>query len=54
MYRRAKDTGTPVGEWFSELVREDAWFKDLMPNVRSLTNPFLATLNNEVSTFIRL
>lgn len=32
VYRRSKDVGTSVGEWTSELVREDAWFKDLLPN----------------------
>ncbi|KAF4555571.1 FAD dependent oxidoreductase-like protein 1 [Elsinoe fawcettii] len=32
VYRRAKDVGTPVSDWMSELAKEDAWFKDLVPN----------------------
>ena len=36
IYRRAKDANTPVGEWFRELVREDAWFKDVLPDFRVL------------------
>lgn len=34
VYRRSKDVGTPVGEWFAELIREDAWFSKVVPNVR--------------------
>ncbi|KAM3424069.1 hypothetical protein BST61_g11380 [Cercospora zeina] len=37
VYRRAKDAGTPVAEWFKELVREDAWFRDVVPNFRVLS-----------------
>ncbi|KAF2772784.1 FAD dependent oxidoreductase [Teratosphaeria nubilosa] len=36
LYRRSKDVGTPVGNWFSELLKEDAWFKDFVPNFRVL------------------
>ena len=32
-YRRAKDQGTPTGEWMADLVSENPWFKDLLPNV---------------------
>ncbi|KAK4574708.1 D-amino acid oxidase [Recurvomyces mirabilis] len=32
IYRRNKDTGTAVGDWFAELLKEDAWFKDVVPN----------------------
>lgn len=32
-YRRAKDTGTPTGDWMADLVDENPWFKDLLPNV---------------------
>lgn len=35
IYRREKDIGTASGEWFKELLRDDAWFKDVVPNVRS-------------------
>jgi D-amino-acid oxidase len=33
LYGRKKDKGTAVGLWFQELMKEDAWFKDLVPNV---------------------
>lgn len=33
IYRRAKDIGTATGNWFAELLKEDAWFKDVVPNV---------------------
>ncbi|GAB7343099.1 hypothetical protein MBLNU457_1178t1 [Dothideomycetes sp. NU457] len=36
VYRRNKDVGTPVGDWVKDLIREDAWFKDLLPNFRVL------------------
>lgn len=32
-YRRAKDQGTPTGEWMADLVSEKPWFKDLLPDV---------------------
>ncbi|KAK4544917.1 hypothetical protein LTR36_003822 [Oleoguttula mirabilis] len=37
IYRRAKDVGTATGAWFAELTREDAWFKDVVPNFRVLS-----------------
>lgn len=41
IYRRAKDAASPVGDWFKELIREDAWFSKVVPNVCaiSLSNP---------------
>ncbi|KAF2248787.1 FAD dependent oxidoreductase [Trematosphaeria pertusa] len=36
IYGRKKDAGTATGQWFKELVREDAWFKDVVPNFRVL------------------
>ncbi|KAI6863811.1 FAD dependent oxidoreductase [Hortaea werneckii] len=36
IYRRAKDAGTDVANWFAELIKEDAWFKDVVPNFRVL------------------
>ncbi|KAF2750517.1 FAD dependent oxidoreductase [Sporormia fimetaria CBS 119925] len=36
VYGRKKDEGTATGEWFRELVKEDAWFRDLMPKFRTL------------------
>ncbi|KAK3628328.1 D-amino acid oxidase [Elasticomyces elasticus] len=37
IYRRAKDVGTATGDWFAELIKEDAWFKDVVPNFRLLS-----------------
>ncbi|KAJ4410863.1 D-amino acid oxidase [Didymella pomorum] len=36
VYGRKKDEGTAVGIWFQELMKEDPWFKDLMPELRIL------------------
>jgi D-amino-acid oxidase len=36
IYGRTKDAASATGQWFKELVREDAWFKDVVPNVRCL------------------
>lgn len=33
VYNRKKDSGTATGDWFRELLRQDAWFKDVVPNV---------------------
>jgi len=35
IYRRTKDKDSPTADWFSELVKEDAWFRHVVPNVRS-------------------
>ena len=35
IYARKKDAGTATGQWFEELTKEDAWFKDVVPNVCS-------------------
>jgi D-amino-acid oxidase len=35
VYGRQKDAGTATGTWFEELTKEDAWFKDVVPNVCS-------------------
>lgn len=32
-YGRKKDAGTATGQWFEELTKEDAWFKNVVPNV---------------------
>jgi hypothetical protein len=36
VYGRQKDAGTATGQWFEELTKEDAWFKDVVPNVCSV------------------
>ena len=40
VYGRKKDEGTAVGIWFQELMKEDPWFKDLMPEVGPCSSPF--------------
>jgi D-amino-acid oxidase len=48
---RTKDAGSAIGEWFSELVKEDAWFAKTMPDVSNLflvfSYYFLALLPNK-------
>lgn len=34
VYGRRKDAGTATANWFEELTKEDAWFKNVVPNVR--------------------
>lgn len=36
---------TPVGDWFKELIREDAWFKDVVPNVSPYDHMFASKIN---------
>jgi D-amino-acid oxidase len=36
VYGRLKDRDSATGQWFEELVKEDAWFKDVVPNVSAL------------------
>ncbi|KAI5363106.1 putative FAD dependent oxidoreductase, D-amino acid oxidase, D-amino-acid oxidase [Septoria linicola] len=38
VYRRAKDAGSPVADWFKELIREDAWFRDFLPKFKVLSS----------------
>src|SRR5690242_20966071 len=40
VYGRKKDEGTATGIWLQELMKEDPWFKDLMPEVRFHPSPF--------------
>lgn len=37
VYGRKKDAGTATGQWFEELTKEDAWFKNVVPNFRVLS-----------------
>ncbi|KAK5133706.1 hypothetical protein LTR08_007460 [Meristemomyces frigidus] len=43
VYRRAKDAGTATGDWFAELHKDNAWFKDVVPNFRVLSKSDLPT-----------
>ncbi|KAF2031553.1 FAD dependent oxidoreductase [Setomelanomma holmii] len=36
IYGRTRDAGSATGQWFEELCKEDAWFKDVAPNFRVL------------------
>lgn len=31
---RDKDAGTATSDWFAELMSDDPWWKDIVPNVR--------------------
>jgi hypothetical protein len=33
IYGRTKDRDSATGQWFRELVKEDAWFRDVVPDV---------------------
>lgn len=33
IYNRHKDAGSGTADWFSELVKTDPWYKDVVPNV---------------------
>lgn len=35
IYNRKKDVDTATGRWFKELVKEDAWFRKVVPDVRA-------------------
>ncbi|KAH7115965.1 D-amino acid oxidase [Dendryphion nanum] len=43
IYGRKKDEGSSTGQWFQELVKEDAWFKDVVPDFRILPKSELPT-----------
>ncbi|KAK3691258.1 D-amino acid oxidase [Vermiconidia calcicola] len=36
VFRRAKDAGSATAQWFAELLKEDAWFKEVVPNFKVL------------------
>jgi hypothetical protein len=42
LYGRKKDKGTAVGLWLQELMQEDAWFKELLPNVGAFQHLILS------------
>lgn len=35
-YKREKDNGTAVGDWFQELMQPEPWFKDFIPDFRPI------------------
>lgn len=35
IYKREKDAHSDTGEWLNELCSKDAWFRDILPNVRA-------------------
>jgi hypothetical protein len=37
LYRRAKDSDGPVGEWDRDLMQDSPWYKDIVPNVGALS-----------------
>ncbi|KAJ9627828.1 D-amino acid oxidase [Taxawa tesnikishii (nom. ined.)] len=43
IYRREKDKGSATADWFAELIKEDAWFRDVVPNFKILPKSELPT-----------
>ncbi|KAJ5123121.1 hypothetical protein N7448_009218 [Penicillium atrosanguineum] len=36
IYNRKKDQGSATGDWFSELVKPNPWYKDVVPDFKSI------------------
>jgi hypothetical protein len=34
VYNRRKDRDSATGQWMAELMKENPWYKDVLPNVR--------------------
>lgn len=47
IYRREKDKGSATADWFAELIKEDAWFRDVVPNVRTLLCAVMRQVAND-------
>lgn len=54
IYGRTKDAGTATGQWFEELTKEDAWFKDVVPNVWSFLSNLLPSICCQISYLLLL
>ncbi|KAH8425439.1 FAD-dependent oxidoreductase [Aspergillus melleus] len=48
---RQKDRQTPTGTWFAELTEKEPWYKDVVPNFRSIPSDQLAPGVDNASTF---
>ncbi|PKX97409.1 FAD-dependent oxidoreductase [Aspergillus novofumigatus IBT 16806] len=42
VYNRVKDQGSPTGQWFSELVQPNPWYKDVVPDFKGIPADQLA------------
>jgi len=51
IYGREKDAGTATGQWFKELCKEDAWFKNVVPDFRVLPKSELPADCNTGTSF---
>ncbi|RAL14056.1 FAD-dependent oxidoreductase [Aspergillus homomorphus CBS 101889] len=51
VYNRAKDQGSATGEWFSELVQRNPWYKDVVPDFQDIPASQLAEGIDNASKF---
>ncbi|KAF2103284.1 D-amino-acid oxidase [Rhizodiscina lignyota] len=51
VYNRKKDVGSATGDWFKELLKKDAWFKDVVPNFRVLPERELPPIMDSATGF---
>ncbi|OGM40171.1 D-amino-acid oxidase [Aspergillus bombycis] len=51
VYNRTKDQGSATGDWFSELVQKEPWYKDVVPDFRNLPDNELAPGIDNASVF---
>ncbi|PYH42810.1 FAD-dependent oxidoreductase [Aspergillus saccharolyticus JOP 1030-1] len=51
VYNRTKDQGSATGDWFSELVQKNPWYKDVVPDFQELPSSQLAPGIDNASKF---
>ncbi|KAL4872599.1 hypothetical protein BDV12DRAFT_161842 [Aspergillus spectabilis] len=51
VYNRKKDQETPTGQWFSALVSDDPWYRDVVPDFKSVPKDQLAPGIDNAQTF---
>ncbi|PYI14393.1 D-amino-acid oxidase [Aspergillus japonicus CBS 114.51] len=51
VYNRTKDQGSATGDWFSELVQKNPWYKDVVPDFQEIPADQLAPGIDNASKF---
>jgi len=51
VYNRTKDIGSATGTWFAELLKKSPWYKDVVPNFKSLPQEELGPGIDSASSF---
>ncbi|KAF2812324.1 D-amino-acid oxidase [Mytilinidion resinicola] len=51
IYSRSKDVGSATADWFAELLSPNPWFKDVVPNFRSLPKQSLSSEIDSATAF---